>query len=67
MQKDDGPEISEQAWRLLTEAKIQSAAVEGLFADLPGFGKPVASIDQAVEAELAEWRAKTLLKKVHDA
>ncbi len=58
MPNGDGPEITEKAWQLLTECKIQSAEEEGLFLDLPGFGKPLASIDQQVEAELQELRAK---------
>jgi hypothetical protein len=66
MQKQDGPEISEKAWRLLTEAKIEMAAEEGQFADLPGLGKPIASIDQEVAAELAQWRAKTSQQEVRD-
>lgn len=58
MPNGDGPEITEKAWQLLTECKIQAAEEEGLFLDLPGFGKPLASIDQQVEAELQELRAK---------
>ncbi len=58
MPNGDGPEITEKAWQLLTECKIQSAEEEGLFLDLPGFGKPLASIDQQVEAELQELRSK---------
>jgi hypothetical protein len=58
MPNGDGPEITEKAWQLLTECKIRSAEEEGLFLDLPGFGKPLASIDQQVEAELQELRAK---------
>ncbi|MDP1564158.1 MAG: DUF1992 domain-containing protein [Pirellulaceae bacterium] len=54
----DGPEISEKAWQILTECKIQAATEEGQFLDLPGFGKPLASIDEQVEAELQEFRAK---------
>ncbi|MBL8892725.1 MAG: DUF1992 domain-containing protein [Planctomycetaceae bacterium] len=58
MSKSDGPEITEKAWQLLTECKIQAAEEEGLFLDLPGFGKPLKSIDEEVEAELQELRSK---------
>ena len=58
MPDSDGPEISETAWRILTECNIQAAEEEGQFLDLPGFGKPLASIDEQVEAELQELRAK---------
>lgn len=58
MPNSDGPEITEKAWRLLTESKIKAAEEEGLFLDLPGFGKPLTSIDEEVEAELKELRAK---------
>ena len=58
MPERDGPEITEKAWQLLTECKIQAATEEGLFLDLPGFGKPLASIDEQVAAELQELRAK---------
>lgn len=58
MSHDDEPEISEKAWRLLSENRIEAALADGEFQDLPGFGKPLSSIDQQVEAELAELRAK---------
>jgi len=58
MSDDDQPEISEKAWRLLSENRIEAAMADGEFQDLPGFGKPLSSIDQQVEAELAQWRAK---------
>ncbi len=58
MSHNDEPEISEKAWRLLSENRIEAALADGEFVDLPGFGKPVSSIDQQVEAELAQWRAK---------
>ncbi len=43
---------------MLTEAKIAAATDQGEFSDLPGFGKPISSIDQQVDAEIAELRAK---------
>jgi hypothetical protein len=62
MPTDEGPEISEKAWQILTECKIQAAEEEGQFLDLPGFGKPLASIDEEVEAELQEMRAKRAIQ-----
>lgn len=59
MQNDeDLPIVSEKAWQLVTEGKILAAAEDGQFADLPGMGRPITSIDALVEQELAEWRAK---------
>jgi hypothetical protein len=58
MPNNDGPEISEKAWQLLTECKIQAAEAEGQFLDLAGFGKPLASIDEQVEAEIQELRSQ---------
>mgnify|MGYP001220555839 CR=1 FL=1 len=52
------PVVSDKAWRLLAESKIQSAQDEGEFQQLPGFGKPLADIDNAVAAEMGWMKDK---------
>lgn len=52
------PVVSDKAWRLLAESKIQSAQDEGEFAKLPGFGKPLPEIDNAVAAEMGWMKDK---------
>ena len=64
MKKDDEPApISEKAWQMLTEAKIAAAMRDGEFSQLPGFGKPLRCIDEQVDAEMAELRAKRIAEE----
>ncbi|GEM_PF-1664045 len=60
------PVISEKAWQLMAEAKIRNAMTEGDFLDLPGFGKPVSAIDDAVDAEMG-WIKDELVRGESDA
>lgn len=53
------PVVSQRAWQMVAESKIERAIEEGEFANLPGFGKPLAQIDNAVNDELS-WMKERL-------
>lgn len=59
------PVVSDKAWRLLAESKIQTAQKEGEFSELPGFGKPLSEIDQAVASEMGWIREKLKREDIH--